>query len=368
MKKIILIAADLHSGGAERVIKILANNLNPNKFSVSIIVLSRNDEDHTYIKDSIPLINLNTKNPLKIIVLLMWILNKAKPDIVLSSLGPLNAIISPFISTKKIRFIARETNIPSYIHQMKIEQKRYGYIAIKYLYKIFYKNYDLIIAQSQDMKDDLINSYHIAKEKIVLINNPVDVREMENQLMKDGNYQDEYVQNKIKLLSIGRLTYQKGFDLLLEKLFELDKLDYQLLIIGAGELEEALKKRVEELGLKEKVQFLGFKRNPYKYYKKADITILPSRIEGFPNVLLESLVLGTPVISNCCKGGIEEIIEPGFNGEIFNFQNGENFGDLVEKVLDYKKNSELISQKAKLKYGTNNIIKKYEENFYCKNK
>lgn len=362
MKKIILIAADLHSGGAERVIKILANNLNVSFFSVSIVVLSKNDEDDKYVKGSIPIINLNTKNPLKIIFLLMQVLNKVKPDIVLSSLGPLNAIISPFLLTKKIKFIARETNIPSYIHQMKIDQKRYGYIFIKYLYKFFYKNYDLIIAQSQDMKKDLINNYGIVKEKIVLINNPVDIKDMENQLKKEDDYQNEYVQNKIKLLSVGRLTYQKGYDLLLEKLFELKNLDYQLLIIGTGELEDTLKKRVEELGLKERVQFLGFKRNPYKYYKEADITMLPSRIEGFPNVLLESLVLGTPVISNSCKGGIEEIIDSGFNGEIFDFEKGKNFEQLIEKVLVYKKNGKLISQRSKLKYASNNIIKKYEEN------
>ena len=81
-----------------------------------------------------------------------------------------------------------------------------------------------------------------------------------------------------------------------------------LIIIGEGILLRKLEKQAEALGLENKVSFLGFKANPYPFFKQADTFILSSRFEGMPNVVLESLALGTPVIATPAPGGVVELL------------------------------------------------------------
>jgi glycosyltransferase involved in cell wall biosynthesis len=113
------------------------------------------------------------------------------------------------------------------------------------------------------------------------------------------------------LVAAGRICRQKGFDLLISAMPAVVERfpDAQLFILGEGPLETELKEQAQNLGLKEKVVFLGFQANPWLYLKHANAFILPSRYEGLPNVLLEALALGTRVVVSDCPGGIQEIRE-----------------------------------------------------------
>jgi glycosyltransferase involved in cell wall biosynthesis len=138
-------------------------------------------------------------------------------------------------------------------------------------------------------------------------------------------------------------------------------LDVKLSILGTGELEEDLKTRVRELNLEDKVEFLGYQENPYIYFKNSDVFVLPSRIEGFSNVALENLGLGVPVLANDFKGGINEMIKSGLNGEIISFDSEKNFEEVLKRVLSYKENSFKISKDAKMRFDKKRILKEYEK-------
>ena len=172
-----------------------------------------------------------------------------------------------------------------------------------------------------------------------------------------------YDSGKINLLVAGRLNKVKGFDLLLDVLNKLDA-NYHLTILGQGSEEKTLKEIAVKLNIVEKLSFLGFQSNPYKYMKQADIFILSSRYEGFPNVLLEANICGTPVIAFNCPGGTAEIIKNGVNGYLVPYGNIEEMTNMI-KSFDIKAFDEnAIKEFIKKKYAADKIIKKYENVLY----
>ena len=103
---------------------------------------------------------------------------------------------------------------------------------------------------------------------------------------------------------------EKNQLLLIQAFFILKSLPCKLLIVGAGVMEEVLKQKVKDLGLMDKIIFCGFDKNPFKYVNRSDCFVLSSDVEGFPNVLIEALACGKPVISTDCSSGPRELLAP----------------------------------------------------------
>ncbi|MCC5974538.1 MAG: glycosyltransferase, partial [Rubellimicrobium sp.] len=115
-------------------------------------------------------------------------------------------------------------------------------------------------------------------------------------------------------LACGRLTQQKDYPTLLRAFAELRGPELRLNILGDGDLRASLQRMVAELGLADRVNFLGFQRDPFSHMREADIFVLSSRWEGFGNVLVEAMAVGTPVVSTDCPHGPAEIIMDGKTG------------------------------------------------------
>jgi glycosyltransferase involved in cell wall biosynthesis len=162
--------------------------------------------------------------------------------------------------------------------------------------------------------------------------------------------------NKHMLVFVGRLEYQKGLDLLLDAFAQLpNKNNYQLLVLGNGSMKEQLIDQANRNKIDHLIHFLGFTNNPYKYIAKADFLISSSRFEGFPNVVIESLACGTPVIANNYLGGINEIICDRV-GSVIDI----NDVKMLSMALQKEYNSEEIKLYCKQKYSVDKIIREYE--------
>ncbi|SHI70158.1 Glycosyltransferase involved in cell wall bisynthesis [Algibacter luteus] len=356
-KKIFFVMPNLGGGGGERVISILLNNIDREKYSPSLVILKESGSN-AFLKDlkkdiSIHFLGIKTRIKISfplVIFKLIQLSKKEQPDILFFGSGQINALLSPFIPLfpKHIKFIARESNLPSLFEK---------YFVIKFLYKKCYVNYDSVIVQSDDMLNDLNLNFHIPQTKLIKINNPVDVLHIEKKLLEKP-HTHEKAQDNFNILVAGRLTYQKGFDLLIEELAKLKNIAYKLTILGDGEEKENLIALLNKYNLTNKICFKGAVDNPYTFMKAADLFILSSRFEGFPNVVLESLVCGTPVLANNCLGGINEIIKPGINGEIFSFEKLD-FQEKFEKIINTKYDSVQISTDTKNRFSVNHKMKEF---------
>ncbi|MCK9455650.1 glycosyltransferase, partial [Sulfurimonas sp.] len=120
---------------------------------------------------------------------------------------------------------------------------------------------------------------------------------------EEVDFRDE----KFTFITVGRVDSGKNHKLLVEAIKDIDA---KLYIVGDGELRSALEEQIRELNLKDKVVLLGRQSNPYKYLAKADCFVFSSLYEGFPNVLIEALACGLPVISGDCQSGPREILAP----------------------------------------------------------
>lgn len=217
---------------------------------------------------------------------------------------------------------------------------------------------DSIIAQSKGMKEDLVNHFKISESKVTVIPNP-SYNFIDNSLLITNN--NNYNKN---ILFAGRLTAAKGLDYLLAiiQIVKNEIPDIHLTIVGTGEVLEDLKNKVINLGLSETISFEGYKSDLSSYYLNAKATVLTSIFEGFPNVLVESISYGTPVISFDCQSGPRDIIIPKVNGILVDYLNVNEFARAIINVVndDIKFNKADIIESSK-RYSLEKIIGQYEK-------
>ncbi|QJW56706.1 N-acetylgalactosamine-N,N'-diacetylbacillosaminyl-diphospho-undecaprenol 4-alpha-N-acetylgalactosaminyltransferase [Serratia plymuthica] len=235
MKNILFVMPILGLTGADRVIFTLLNNLDRARFRPMLLLYKNDPNLNVLVKELRPDVDVTYLNisgrarfsfP-KILTGIRRVCKEKKVNTLFISSGTSNAVISPFLFLfgKRVKTIARESNLPSLFEKSTI---------VKFLYNRSYKNYDYIVAQSDDMRADLINNFNIPADKIVKINNPLDYRYITALSQRDGEVC--FDRSKINLLSIGRLTHQKGFDLLLNEFAKVKDERYHLTIIGEGRI------------------------------------------------------------------------------------------------------------------------------------
>ena len=329
MKKVILFVHN-SVGGAERMTVLIGRMLSSNGFEVSFYVVNQGHPTSN-ITDFIPkvfnVVSIPESNPIKLIKRIYSILKVVKPNYVFSSALLINDKILPLRWLfPKIKFIIRCEN---YLYTFSTKQK----VVIALLYRLA----DNIIAQTQEMKDELVEESKIKASKIVVLENPIDTKRIIDGT-KDGVNPYQEIDKKI-IVASGRICYQKGFDLLVEAFSLLckEREDVLLFILGDDSNKEEFKK-VSDIALKYgilvKISFMGFKTNPYPYIKYADCFALSSRWEGLPNVLIESLYLGTPVAAMACIPIIRRIISEGVDGFTADKEDVEGFAAAINNTLE----------------------------------
>jgi glycosyltransferase involved in cell wall biosynthesis len=302
-KKIFLIVSSLGAGGSERVYWLLSQYFNKEEYEVSVIYLNALEQCFDKNISGINFIDLKTIKASRSFFKLYKLIRKEKPFAVFSTTDHINiltAIVSCFVKIPNL--IARISNNPQ---QMKLF---YGFKTR--FYNLFTKicaiRFDFIVCQSEEMLQSVSASYGIRPGKLKVIHNPIN----ETTILKNH----KSISGLKRLIIVSRLTKEKGIFRLLEIIKELPQ-NYVLTIVGDGPLMTLLKAKVSSSNLENRVVFKGEINDVSSQISKHDLLVLSSFTEGFPNVILDALSVGVPVVT-FRVGGVKELIREGFNGFI----------------------------------------------------
>lgn len=327
MKKSLgMVISHLQGGGAQRVASTLSFQL-IEKYDLSLILHDGRKISYQYSGQVIDLKTPVTGNPLLRIlnfmirtIKLKRYKNQYRPQAVISFMEGANFI--NILSGKTCRVIISVRNYKS--------KQKSGFIGLIFslLIKFLYGKSYLIVAASEGIKADLVSNFGLPFKTIKVIYNPLDLEFIAGKSKKALEPQEKvfFGQGEV-LVTAGRLSRQKGQWHLLRAFAEVKKSrpGVKLVILGDGELREMLGNLVEDLQLVNAVLLAGFRENPFKYVSKADLFVLPSLYEGFPNVLVEAMACKTAVLATDCPSGPREILAPAsdFNYVAYDLEEAE---------------------------------------------
>lgn len=369
MKTVILINS-LEKGGAERVVLTLLKNINV-RDTDSFYLFLLEDNIKYEIPNKVQVViggrfhNINILKLLQIPLLaikLKRICRKYQISTVLSFLERSNFtnVLSRLLGSAH-KCIISERNTPSFVYQSQSLKDKIN----RFLIRSMYSHADQIVTVSDGVSQDLVENFSIPKDIITKINNPYEIDNI-HYLSKEM-IDEEWLNNDAyqTIINVGSLTKQKGHDILVKAFARLiHKFEnLRLIIIGEGMERQSILSLIKELRIEDFVKLTGLKENPYAYMSRADIFVLSSFYEGFPNVLVEAMICECPVVSANCKSGPEEIIEDGQSGFLIPPGNIEALEKSIQKVLESPNLRQILVKNGLEKvntYDVNTIIAQYE--------
>jgi len=358
----------LGGGGAERVIADLAQEFSCQGHNVTAVVHSYKNEYYN-ANSGFPLINLGRYLPkffkprtlFCLFGLLKHIYNK-NPDIIFTTglYHNLILLLVKKIFRLPICVIIRETN--TLTTQYNQFQSRKEKILLK-LIRWLYPSAGHIICPSQGVKKDLQALIPEIK-KITVIHNPINYKLIVSA--KNEPLPDITLKKEGYIVGVGRLVPHKRFDLLIQAWAPIyHEIGLKLVLLGEGPHQDNLQQLARSLKVEKGLIFAGFDANPFKYMAKAKLFVLSSDYEGLPNVLIQAMVCGVPVISSNCPSGPSEILNNGEYGLLFPVGDLDALHQAIKKQLNAPLQPPQWKE-MKEKFGLQQITQQYLDIFYKK--
>lgn len=356
-----LVINALRGGGAERVCVTVANELVARGHAVKLVVLdldgARYAED---LDDRVQLVHLGTKHTRYAFGALWRYVGRAKPRFMLAfnhQIAVLLVVIRWFLGRPQ-RLVVRNRNTLS-VRRRHVSSLWHRYV-VHGITRLLYPRVDAVIAQSKGMKQDLVEHFGFRMDRIRVIPNPIapEIYGAAPRARAEEGDEDATA----SMLFVGRLVPQKGVDHLLDVTRQCltQQTNVRLDVVGTGPERSRLQQRARDLGIEEHVVFHGFVDDVTRMYRSASVTVLPSQFEGFPNVLLESIALGTPVVAYDCPSGPREIIRDGVNGFLVPLNDRSKLAEAVREAIRRTWNGDRIVSTASV-YHPRTVTGQYVE-------
>lgn len=358
--KITLVISSLSCGGAERVLTLMAQGFVARGHEVTAITLSDKTTDFYQLPSQCSRIALDimgnssglieaVKNNVKRIAVLRKAIHSTTPSVVISFLRITNITTILALLGTKHPLIVTEHN--------DIQVLSYGTLW-ETMGRLTYPFCSSVVSVSQGV-DRGFNS--LPKKKRAIIYNPI--------VVKDDGQSDllpaEVDPNKNWLISMGRLSKQKGFDLLLQAFSQIAPKysNWQLLILGEGKLRNQLEQMKDSLNLSTQVVFTGNVSNPFAILKQAKLFVMASRHEGFPMAHGEALACGLPVIATDCPSGPSEMVRHGIDGLLVANEDTRALATAIETLISNEQKRQRLAARASEvteRFGLETIVSKWE--------
>ena len=319
-------------GGAERMTVSIAKMLPLDKFDVKFVIVNRSlGAIVDFIPPNYEIIHIPIHNIYCATTLRMLnVIRKEKPCIVFCSILYLNARLIVAAKLAGVKVIVRNnidlSRTPSKINPI--------------LVKTTYRWADKVIAQQEEMHDEIVRYTNLPDSKVITLHNPIDIEEINKKALAPSPFTDNNIQ--IKYVWVGRFSRVKGQDIIVEAFEKLRKSvpNAHLYLVGKYDVDSiffaSVRKFVSDRGLKDYVHFVGFDTNPYRWMKYCDCYVMPSRLEGLPNSLIEAMYLGKPVVATKCIPIVSRIVKDGYNGILVETENIDSLAQGMKKALELK--------------------------------
>jgi glycosyltransferase involved in cell wall biosynthesis len=327
MKRKILIFTPGSVGGAERMCITIGQMLPEDRFDVEYVILGRENHVNNLIPKEAKVDRIPFRKIYHFVTLrIWWKIIHTKPDIVFSSLALTNPMVIIAAKMAKTKTIIRSSGMVGDYHKIK-------FLFLKFTYPLA----DVLIAQQEDMRQEMIKMMNIPSHKIITLLNPIDSINIEK-------YKDSLspfnTNNEIRFVNTARLHPYKGQDIAIRAMRKVRTQipNAHIYFVGAFNKNDAYFKSltdiVEEQGLKDCVHFVGFDKNPFRWIKYCDCFVFPSRKEGLPNSLIEASYIGVPCAATTCLNVVNDIIENGYNGYTADVDDVDGLALAMIKALD----------------------------------
>ena len=336
---------NLTGGGAERVMLNLACGFAQKGVKVDLILAKANGKYLDQVPEEIQLVDFDHSNlygkfklptgfqSLKSLPKLVNYLREKKPKVLLSALHFPNEVA---ILAKKLARVSTRIVVSEHTN-LSVEAKLVEQISSRlapFTAKLLYPFADGIVAVSQGAADNLAHLTGIPQQKIQVIYNPVITPDLRAKMTESVEHPWFAPGEPPVIIGAGRFVAQKDFATLIRAFAKVRQIrPARLMMLGSGREAENLKALVKELDIEADVFWVGFVNNPFAYMKQAGVFVMSSVWEGFGNVVVEAMAVGTPVVSTNCPSGPEEILALGKYGELVPVGDSEAMAEAILKVL-----------------------------------
>ena len=327
-KKKILIFIPGGVGGAERMSVLIGKILPRERYDVKYVVVGRlrniyNLLPEEYAVDCIPVRHIYEFSTLRI----WWKILSENPDVVFASQVAYNprVIIAAKLAGKKV--VIRSSGMIGHY------KKKWRGV------KATYPRANKLVAQQEDMREEMIRLLAVPPEKVVTIHNPLDTANIDALGTASSPYPDTNDVNYVQAASVRHLKAQ---DVAIKALAVVKHGIPNAHLYFVGNYDEkddyyqSLCKLIAELNLQACVHFVGYDKNPFRWVKNAHCFVFPSRIEGLPNALIEASYLGVPCAATRCLNIVDDIIKNGQNGYVVDVDDVEGLAQAMKDAIGLK--------------------------------
>ena len=357
--KLLLLIPHLGGGGAERVTALLAQRLDPNLFDILLVPLTA---DKPGAKTIFPDIRVQPLQLLRVrdaIFPLITLIRSESPNILLSNMAHLNHLVLmiKLLIPKNTRIIVRQNATAS--------ASTNGWLSRSF-YTWLYPGADLVLCQSEAMADDLAFNFSIPRDKLAILANPIDVSGIQSRMLSLRENEPWDSPNAcVHLLTVGRLSYEKGLDLLLQSLpaVRLHYPNLHVTIAGTGMEAAALATLTHQLALEANVRFVGHCSDLTPLYSRSHLFVQPSRHEGMPNALLEAAAAGLPIVATPCCQGVTDLLRNAPGTWISSEISSRSLSDTIVQALDQlgPERPSIVNHKFITAFESQTAIRAYQE-------
>jgi glycosyltransferase involved in cell wall biosynthesis len=360
MKRIAILLPDLRGGGAERVAVNLAIAFVRRGYAVDMVLLSAKGEFLRELPREVRVVDLKVSRIRWVIFPLVRYLRSVRPTAVLPCMWPLTVIAlwARALSRVPVRVVVAEHT--TWSMSELLERPTVGW-QIRSSMRRFFPKADGIVAVSEGAADDLARFAGLDRAAISTIYNPIVGKALARSTVPPSEPQVWCAGTHRRILAVGTLKAIKDYATLLNAFAIVrQRLDVRLLILGEGDCRPALEAQAREMGIADSVSMPGFVSDPMPYYQHADLFILSSTGEGFGNVIVEALAVGTPVVSTDCQSGPREILCDGKYGLLVPVGDASAMSEAIEISLTADHDKAALIARA-LDFSIEKAVDQYEK-------